>query len=158
MSMAATSAHRQRQGELGQFLTPAPLASFMASMFGPLPEVVRLLDAGAGAGALTTAFVSRLCQKKDGVRSIEATLYEFDPLIQDALSKTMLDCQRVCSRAGIQFTFAIHSTDFIQEMSSRLADDLFGAPRPSFDAAITNPPYRKIRMDSHERRGPFNPT
>jgi adenine-specific DNA-methyltransferase len=152
MSIAAISAHRQRQGELGQFLTPAPLATFMASLFGPLPEVVRLLDAGAGAGALTAAFVSRLCKMKDGVRAVEATLYEVDPLIQDALSGTMRASQLDCAQVGIQFTFAIHPTDFVQEMSTRLASDLFGAPPPVFDAAIANPPYRKIRVDSHERR------
>jgi adenine-specific DNA-methyltransferase len=124
----------------------------MASLFGPLPEVVRLLDAGAGAGALTAAFVSRLCEKKDGVRAVEATLYELDPLIQDALSETMQDCQRVCAEAGIRFTFAIHATDFIQEMSARLAKCLSDATPLTFDAAIVNPPYRKIGTDSAERR------
>jgi adenine-specific DNA-methyltransferase len=124
----------------------------MASLFGPLPDVVRLLDAGAGAGALTAAFVSRLCEKNDGVRAVEATLYELDPLIQDALSKTMQDCQHVCSQAGIQFDFAIIAADFITEMSSRLAKDLFVKPPATFDAAIANPPYRKIRQDSLERR------
>src|SRR5271157_5140822 len=124
MSIAAISAPRQRKGELGQFLTPAPVATFMASLFGPLPDEVRLLDAGAGAGALTAAFVSRLCEENDGVRAVEATLYELDPLIQDALSNTMQDCQRACGRAGIRFTFAIHRTDFIQEMSALLAKDL----------------------------------
>ena len=152
MSIAAISAPRQRQGELGQFFTPAPVADFMASLFGPLPNVVRLLDAGAGTGALTAAFVSRLCEKNEGVRAVEATLYELDPRIQDALSETMQNCQRVCAQAGIQFTFAIHATDFIHEMSARLAKDLFGKPPPTFDAAIANPPYRKISMDSLERR------
>src|SRR5208282_1203082 len=123
MSIAAISAPRQRQGELGQFLTPAPVATFMASLFGPLPNVVRLLDAGAGAGALTAAFVSRLCEKNDGVRAVEATLYELDPLIQDALSETMQDCQRLCAEAGIRFSFTIHASDFIQEMSARLGDN-----------------------------------
>jgi adenine-specific DNA-methyltransferase len=124
----------------------------MASLFGPLPNKVRMLDAGAGAGALTAAFVSRLCEKRDGVRSIETTLYELDPLIQDALSETMQNCQRFCAEAGIRFSFTIHATDFIQEMSARLADTLFGAPPPTFDAAIVNPPYRKIGTDSAERR------
>jgi adenine-specific DNA-methyltransferase len=124
----------------------------MASLFGPLPTVVRLLDAGAGAGALTAAFVSRLCEKNGCVRAVEATLYELDPLIQEALSGTMQDCQRVCARAGIRFSFAIHEADFIQEMSARLAGDLFGTPPPAFDAAIANPPYRKIGVDSRERR------
>ncbi len=152
MKTATTSEPRKRQEELGQFLTAAPVADFMASMFGPLPGVVRLLDAGAGAGALTSAFVSRLCERDGGVRAVEATLYELDPLILDALSATMRECQRLCTEAGIRFAFTIHPADFIQEMSARLAGDLFGATPPSFDAAIANPPYRKISSDSAERR------
>ena len=152
MSNATLSEARKRQGELGQFLTPAPVGDFMASLFGPLPNVVRLLDAGAGAGALTAAFVSRLCEKKDGVHAIEATLFELDPSIQDTLLQTMQDCQNACAEADIRLTFTIHATDFIQEMSAGLAGGLFGAPPPTFDAAIVNPPYRKINIDSAERR------
>ena len=150
---AATAPHsRTRQEELGQFLTVAPVADFMASMFGPFPRVVRLLDAGAGAGALTSAFVSRLCAGNLGVCAIEATLYEFDARILEALSATMRECQRLCAETGIRFTFTIHPVDFIQEMSARLAGDLFGAAPPAFDAAIANPPYRKISTGSAERR------
>ncbi len=145
------STNRTRREELGQFLTPAPIADFMASMFGPLPDTVRLLDAGAGAGSLTLAFISRLRRKKDGVRAVEATLYEIDPLIRDALSETMKDCERLCAEARIRFTFTLHAADFIQEMSPRLAGDLFGPPPPAFDAAIANPPYRKISNESAER-------
>jgi adenine-specific DNA-methyltransferase len=150
--VTTASAARQRQGELGQFLTPSPVADFMASLFGPLPQVVRLLDAGAGAGALTDALVARVCVKPNGVRGIEATLHELDPLIQDPLLKTMRNCQRRCVKAGIQFNFTIRPSDFIREMSVRLGDTLFGTPPPVFDAAIVNPPYRKINMDSPERR------
>jgi adenine-specific DNA-methyltransferase len=154
MSGAVTieSTARRRQGELGQFLTPSPVADFMASLFGPLPRVIRLLDPGAGSGALTTALVSRLCKKGSDISTVEATLYELDPLIQDALSNKMLACQRLCSDAGIQFRFTIHEADFIQEMSARLGDGLFAAKPPAFDAAIVNPPYRKIGTDSPERR------
>lgn len=155
MSSAVTteSEARRRQGELGQFLTPSPVADFMASLFGPLPKAIRLLDAGAGAGALTAAFVSRASENNSGTRTIEATLYEIDPLIQNALFERMQDCQRIAENAGIQFSFAIHESDFIQEMSDRLGDSLFGAKPPVFDAAIVNPPYRKISTDSAERRG-----
>ena len=151
MKVVAVEHTRRRQGELGQFLTAAPVADFMASMFGPLPSVVRLLDAGAGAGALTTAFASRLCERNDGVRAIEATLYELDPDILDSLFATMRECQQLCAEAGIQFTFAIHPIDFIQEMSERLTGDLFSTLPPAFDTAIANPPYRKISIDSAER-------
>ena len=145
------SAARRRQGELGQFLTPAPVADFMASLFGPLPKSVRLLDAGAGAGALTAALIAHLCAKETGVHAIEATLYELDPLIQDTLLGRMKDCQRLCDETGIKFHFTIHVADFIREMSVRLADDLFGPKPPTYDAAIVNPPYRKIGSDSVER-------
>ncbi len=152
MKIAAHISKRERQEELGQFLTSSPLAHFMASMFGSLPRTVRLLDAGAGAGALTAAFVSRCCEKRDGVRAIEATLYELDGEILDALAQTMRECERFCSNAGVRFTFTIHSADFIQEISARLPGDLFGALPSAFDAAIANPPYRKIHTDSAERR------
>ncbi len=152
MPNATLSKARKRQGEIGQFLTPAPVADFMASLFGPLPATVRLLDAGAGAGALTAAFVSRVCKQPGTVRAIDATLFELDPFIQGALSKTMQDCQEACAIAGIRFTFTIHATDFINKMSALLAGDLFAATPPTFDAAITNPPYRKIGIDSAERR------
>jgi adenine-specific DNA-methyltransferase len=152
MKLSAIENPRSRQAELGQFLTSTPVAGFMASMFAPLPRTVRLLDAGAGAGSLTAAFVSRCCENRDGVRAIDATLYEFDGEILDVLSETMHECEHRCSDVGIRFTFTIHPADFIQEMSARLAGDLFGTSPPVFDVAIANPPYRKIGTDSAERR------
>jgi adenine-specific DNA-methyltransferase len=152
VKVAALGHSRSRQEELGQFLTATPLADFMASMFGPLPRTVRLLDAGAGAGSLTSAFVSCLCKKRNSVRAIDATLYELDPEILDSLSATMQECQRRCTDADIRFTFTIHSSDFIQEISASIGGNLFGSLPPAFDAAIANPPYRKISTDSAERR------
>lgn len=152
MKIATIETSRERREELGQFLTATPVAEFMASMFGTLPRTVRLLDAGAGAGSLTSAFVSRCCEKHDCVRAIEATLYELDSQILDALDATMLQCARLCADAGISFSYTIHSTDFIQEMSASLAGDLFGTSPPAFDVAIANPPYRKISTVSAERR------
>jgi adenine-specific DNA-methyltransferase len=151
MVSGAISTTRTRQGELGQFFTPAPIADFMASMFGPLPEHVRLLDAGAGTGALTAAFISRLCQRKDAVRVVDATLYEVDSTVQLALTETMVKCRDTCASAGIRFDFTIHATDFLEDISTRLSDDLFGGTPPEFDAAIVNPPYRKINAGSAER-------
>ena len=123
----------------------------MAALFGPLPRTVRLLDAGAGAGALTRAFVSRICSKKDQVRAIEATLYEIDPLIHPALAETMEQCREMCLETGIDFDFTIKGSDFIEEISASLGGGLFGTKPPIFDAAIVNPPYRKISTGSPER-------
>ncbi|MBL9217284.1 MAG: Eco57I restriction-modification methylase domain-containing protein [Opitutaceae bacterium] len=151
MKIASASSTRERQDNLGQFLTPEPIADFMASMFGPLPGAVRLLDAGSGAGALTSAFVSHCCRKGSDVRCIDATLYELDEDILGTLGATLQECEDRCANAGILFTYTVNQTDFILEMSARLTGDLFAKPPPLFDAAIANPPYRKIGTESAER-------
>jgi hypothetical protein len=107
MKAAATENPRSRQGELGQFLTATPVPDFMASMFGPLPSVVRLLDAGAGAGALTSAFVSRLCVSKGGVRAIEATLSEADSEIVSWPSDSKTPCAKNPNKARRLFSIPI---------------------------------------------------
>ena len=152
MPVVEMSPARQRQGELGQFLTPPSVASFMASLFEPLPAKVELLDAGAGAGALTEAFVARLAERHPSVQEVHATVYEFDPLIQDRLSATMQHCRAIGAEAGLRFTFTIHEADFIKEMSAKVSGDWFRANAPAFDAAIVNPPYRKIATASVERQ------
>jgi len=142
---------RERQGALGQFLTPSPTGDFMASLFDALPPTVRLIDAGAGAGALTLAFVRRACLPDSGVRSIQATAYELDPQILPALRETLEECEAFCQAQGIAFTASLHHTDFIQEMAGMLSGDLFSAAPPSFNVAIANPPYKKINTNSPER-------
>jgi adenine-specific DNA-methyltransferase len=151
MDLADTVNDRAKQEELGQFLTASSVADFMASLFSPPPRTVRLLDAGAGAGALTLAFVSRYCEEGGGVHAIEATLYEVDATILGALASNLEECARRCSEHGIRFTYTIHNANFIQEMAPRLAGDLFSPAPPFFDVAIVNPPYRKIATASADR-------
>jgi adenine-specific DNA-methyltransferase len=102
----------------------------MASLFAPLPKAVRLLDAGAGTGSLTAAFISRLCDSDADVESVDATLFEIDPLIQETLLARMTDCQRLCEDRGIHFKFTIHEVDFVHEISPSLADNFFSTKPP----------------------------
>ncbi len=51
MKIGSAAKSRSQKEKLGQFLTASHVADFMASMFRSLPETVRLLDAGAGAGS-----------------------------------------------------------------------------------------------------------
>lgn len=147
----AIAEKRKRQEALGQFLTPSPLGDFMASLFSELPPTVRLLDAGAGEGALTAALVRRVCEEGLGLRTLHATVYEIDETILPTLRRTMNDCAALCEARGIGFTFSVHHADFIREMAGKLAGDLFSVAPPSFDLAIANPPYKKINADSPER-------
>ncbi|MEO5961107.1 MAG: N-6 DNA methylase, partial [Opitutaceae bacterium] len=152
MATAQQAEMRKRQAELGQFFTPTPVAEFMASLFAPLPPTVRLLDPGAGSGALTAAFVSEMCRRRNEVCAIEVTTYEIDSRLQHSLLATMRLCQRLCLESGIRFTFSMHESDFIQEIAPQLAQELFAGKPPRFDAAVANPPYRKISNESAERR------
>jgi len=60
-----------RKTEFGQFMTPGSVARFMASLFSERSGFVRLLDAGAGVGSLTAAFVSRFESREMSVAAYE---------------------------------------------------------------------------------------
>ncbi|KAA0252871.1 MAG: adenine methyltransferase [Acidobacteria bacterium] len=133
-------------------MTPLPVARLMAGMFEPRGNAIRLLDAGAGVGSLTAAFVAERCQRHD-VNRIEVTAYEVDPVLVEHLEETMRQCKETCSAAGITFTSRVVREDFIDEGVRAINGDLFGtASKERYDAAILNPPYRKLRADGPERR------
>jgi adenine-specific DNA-methyltransferase len=140
-----------KRQELGQFLTPRPVADFMASLFVANWRELNLLDAGAGAGALSAALVRRVCSERHKPLRISITAYELDFALIDSLRQTLSICQRECERAGISFSSTVFNQDFIEAAVPMVRSDLFGSKPPSFNAAILNPPYRKIRSDSSAR-------
>jgi len=137
---------------LGQFMTPGVIAEFMAAMFGELGPEIRLLDAGAGVGSLTAAAVREVLDRKRRPTSIEATVYEVDPVMLAGLREVLDSCEEFARRARTRFTARVVERDFIEEGSALLATTLFtDGSAPRFNAAILNPPYRKIGSASRER-------
>src|ERR1700693_4931233 len=64
------------KAQLGQFMTPPVIAQFMAGLFTqPFPDQRRLLDAGAGQGSLTGAFLEAW-RRKGGHGRLVAEAYE----------------------------------------------------------------------------------
>ncbi len=144
--------HREeKRYELGQFFTPRPVADFMASLFETHQHNFNLLDAGAGDGSLSASFVKRICNSPHKPEKISITAYEFDGGLIKSLQATMHSCHAECQRAGIQFSASILNEDFIASAVPMVRDDFFVSHRPHFNAAIANPPYRKIRSDSPVR-------
>jgi adenine-specific DNA-methyltransferase len=135
----------------GQYMTPRPVAQFMASLFvqQDIGEV-RLLDAGAGVGSLTAAFVKEFCSRQTRIKRIAPTAYETDHIMVGYLQHTFEDCEHVCRQAGIAFTPQLVEQDFI----AAGAEQLFMGSQTSgqFTHAILNPPYKKIHSDSDHRR------
>jgi adenine-specific DNA-methyltransferase len=142
---------QDRRHELGQFLTPRPVADFMASLFDTHWQELELLDAGAGDGALSAALVRRLCASRHKPRRISVTAFELDETLIESLRATLQNCEEECERAGIRFSAAVLNEDFIAATAPMARVDLFASHKLRFNAAIVNPPYRKIRSDSSAR-------
>ncbi|MFG6534815.1 Eco57I restriction-modification methylase domain-containing protein [Sulfitobacter sp. 1A16787] len=136
-----------RRAQLGQFMTPGLTATFMAQMFSDLPTHVELLDAGAGMGALTAAFVGEACNRQVRPESISVTCFEVDEGMAAILATTLEGCEKVCAEAGVEFRSRIIHDDYILHSAEPLHEE-----RMFFNAAILNPPYGKIRSNSTWRR------
>lgn len=137
---------------MGQFLTPASVATFMARMVECKKSVVRILDPGAGIGSLSAALVAVMCRTSLRPHAIALTAYEIDPLLIGYLRTTLDLCRAVSEEVGIGFEARIVAEDFLEVGASTFTGDLFAEREDErFDCAILNPPYRKIRTDSRER-------
>ena len=79
----------EKRSDLGQYMTPAPIARYMASLFQNMEGNIRLLDAGAGVGSLTVVFVERLKKKYFNNHSIIFTCYEIEPILLEYLENTL---------------------------------------------------------------------
>jgi tRNA1(Val) A37 N6-methylase TrmN6 len=132
----------KRKSELGQFMTPATVARFMASMFPPSSApTCCLLDAGAGVGALTSAFLDRWTGAEGfEFGKVEVEAYEIDAGLRNHLEKTLEEYKR-----RLPLSYRICPDDFIHAGALRT----FSSKR--FTHAILNPPYKKINSGSEHR-------
>lgn len=142
----------KRRSGLGQYLTPAPIGRFMASLFSEFSDTVRLLDPGAGVGSLSAAVIERvgMVGKKPGAVSV--TCYEIEPLLIDYLKATLEEGKTHCQEWKIKAHTVIHAQDYI--LSTAQPPTLFQGERPKmtgFTHVIMNPPYRKIHSASEHR-------
>lgn len=133
---ASSRLNPARKIEFGQFMTPGSVARFMASLFSERRTPVRLLDAGAGVGSLTAAFISRW---ETAPMAISA--YEIDPALAVYLQQTL-------ARYSSNIAAKIIERDFIHDAVFRLK---LGKREQGFTHAILNPPYKKISSDSEHR-------
>ncbi|MEO5654454.1 MAG: Eco57I restriction-modification methylase domain-containing protein [Nitrosospira sp.] len=113
---------------LGQYMTPWAIARFMASLFSQQTPAT-ILDAGAGVGSLSVAFLDRFPKSR-----IEA--WEIDPMLRDYLTDSLSDAKAT-----------LHGTDFIEDATNNIQ---FGLGT-RFSHAILNPPYKKINSNSRHR-------
>lgn len=141
------------QAALGQYFTPPATALRMAAMFRLPGPVVRVLDPGAGVGALSAALVASLVARDVPPRRIEITAVEVDRALIPDLEATLGASVRVCAARGVECAWRVAHEDFVTRSVASLDDTLFpGEPAALYDAVITNPPYKKVGIASSERR------
>lgn len=131
----------QKKSQLGQFLTPANTASFMAGLFHPTSGDCNLLDAGAGIGSLSSAFLERCVKGELTFEKINLKAFEIDEVIHGELEQTLAYYLDKCN-----LSFEVIGQDFIEEAVNAIQLNKF-----TFTHAILNPPYKKIGSDSKYR-------
>lgn len=130
----------------GQFLTPAKTAMFMASLFPDSNGNCRLLDAGAGIGSLSDAFLERWQSGGFHFQRVELDAFEIDDSLHFYLKKTL---ERHRNRPGL--SAVVRGDDFIHAATETLSGGFFAAATPQYTHAILNPPYKKINSNSAHR-------
>lgn len=141
----------QNQRRYAQYMTPAPIARFMAGLFPrPQEQELRLLDPGAGLGSLSCALFERF-SAEPGLRHISLDAYEIDPALLAPLQANLSRC--AAQAAACHLTWQLHGSDFIHAASELLASQssLWPQPLPRYTHCIMNPPYKKLASSSSQR-------
>jgi adenine-specific DNA-methyltransferase len=136
----------KKKSQLGQFLTPQRIAVFMASLFSDKGDHCRLLDAGAGIGSLSAAFLERWDSGNLPFNSVDLVAFEIDPALHPHLWQTF---RQYSFRDNLRVQ--IRGDDFIHASVGSLTGDLFSHSIPQYTHAILNPPYKKLNSFSAHR-------
>jgi len=132
----------EHKASLGQYFTPSNVAEYMASLmeFGEISSY-HLLDAGAGVGALSCAFIERFKAEGKVGMALKVTAFEYDegliPTLEANIFASAGDHQKVVKG------------DFIEIAANELL--MLGAAEPVYTHVLLNPPYKKIRSNSQHR-------
>jgi adenine-specific DNA-methyltransferase len=131
---------RERKSALGQFMTPEPVARFMASMFRRAKGPFSLLEPGAGLGALATAVLDRWRRNELGNGAMRVVAHEIDDHLRPHLAEVL------ASHGMRGADIRVIGGDFLAA-----AAEAIESGRCEYTHAIWNPPYKKIAVDSDAR-------
>lgn len=140
---------KKERKKYGQFFTSMETARFMASMYNIPNDIkkISVLDAGAGSGILSCAFIERI-EDIDNIQEIELTCYETDSNVLTLLESNLKYCREISKK---KITVNILRDNYILSQYLDFNHMLGGSPEPKkYDFVIGNPPYMKISKDAPE--------
>ena len=136
----------KKKSQLGQFLTPERTATFMANLFPDGSGNCRLLDAGAGIGSLSIAFLDRWKAGGFDLQYVEVDAFEIDQTLMPYLSNTF---EKYIEQGNLIAN--VYSEDFIHVAAESISGSLFSKRLEGYTHVILNPPYKKINSNSAHR-------
>ena len=142
VELESRNGRTERSGR-GQFATPSQVARTMASLVEPAGAELKVVDPGAGAGALMLALVAAAVEL-GGLRQLSVDLVETDEQALRLLVTAVEAAHLVAEANGLRLVTRIVNHDFCDASS--------WAGGRSFDAAILNPPYMKLGSSDTCRR------
>ncbi len=140
---------KKKRKKYGQFFTSMETARFMAGLYEiPVEKsYVTVLDAGAGSGILSCAFIEWAGQF-DTIAEIELTCYENDENVLGLLQENLEYCKEHSTK---KIKYSIYTENYITSQYLDFNCMIGKNPNsPKFDYVIGNPPYMKISKDAPE--------
>ena len=140
---------KKERKKYGQFFTSMETARFMVGLYhiDEKKSKVSVLDAGAGSGILSCAFIERL-ETIDSVQKIELTCYENDNNVLPLLKRNLEYCKE---KSGKKIVINIIEDNYILNQYLDFNHMIGGNDNPKkYDFVIGNPPYMKIPKDAPE--------
>ena len=142
---------KKERKKYGQFFTSMETAHFMTSLYNITDDMTKIsvLDAGAGSGILSCAFIERL-EKEPFVKEIELICYENDDNVLQLLRDNLSYCQMKSTKKVV---FTIINDNYILSQYLDFNHMIGGNSKPKkYDFVIGNPPYMKIPKDAPEAK------
>ncbi len=132
----------------GLYLTPVPVADFMAARITAGGPRLRILDPAAGAGILCCAALEALASRDPKPDTVELVAHEVDQSLIAPLRAVLDYLADWCHDYGVTVAIRIEATDFVMTHAEvlRTLGQLFPSRSEveNFDIVISNPPYFKI--------------
>ena len=140
---------KKERKKYGQFFTSKETAVFMSDLYEISEDVleISILDAGAGSGILSCAFLERIAANTN-IRKVELTCYENDENILPLL-KSNLDYMK--HNLHLELSYKILKENYITSQYLDFNNMIGGNEKPvKYDVVIGNPPYMKIPKNAPE--------
>jgi adenine-specific DNA-methyltransferase len=133
----------------GQFLTPPPVARYMAKRLGQIQDGASLLEPAIGSAVLVCAVIEQLIVEK---RSLEISIfaYETDKELCDVSRDVLNILSKEAEKNGIKINWQVFQEDFVLACLPDEQPSLFSSNESKqqiFSHVVSNPPYFKLNAE-----------